>query len=143
MPVKRKQITEAGLDTLITYYDGDMYPLLKIAYPEYKWRAKDAWKCIGMMVLLGIFITTGCSVLYFRLPGFPHNGLSFFIYTALHYSVALLTVCYFARTETLKTIWQGFGLSQKPGYYLPYGMASLWDCIICHFVFNASIFMVN
>ena len=85
-----------------------------LAYPEYQWRAKDAWKCLLALFCLGFIVlglTGGLSVI---LGPFYQSGPGFIFLSLLTYPVDLSAVAYFARTKTLATFWKGLGLDQKP-----------------------------
>jgi len=93
-----------------------------LTFPDYKWSARDAWKCVGMLFLFG-FILFGINRLFYSFfPIFWRSGLGFFSESVLHYGVGLLVAAYFARTETLATFLKGFSLDLKPSDYVSYGL---------------------
>ncbi len=98
-----------------------------LTFPDYRWSARDAWKCLGMMLIFGVIFGFARFELIFNLPGLRNwlaKGLGFFSESILHYGVELLIVVYFARTETLTTFWSGFGLNRKPTQNAWFGVAT-------------------
>jgi membrane protease YdiL (CAAX protease family) len=93
-----------------------------LAFPDYKWSARDAWKCIGTLFLFGC-ILFGFNRLFFSFsPNFTSSGFGYFSRSVLHYAVELFIAAYFARTETLATFQSGFSLNIKPSEYVWYGL---------------------
>jgi membrane protease YdiL (CAAX protease family) len=93
-----------------------------LTFPDYQWSAIDAWKCVGMLFLFG-FVLFGINRLFYSFfPNFSSSGVGYFSRAVLHYAVEILVAAYFARTETLKTFWQGFSLNLKPSEYVSYGL---------------------
>jgi len=100
-----------------------------LTYPDYQWSARDAWKCLALLValqfVLGFVIKLVVSVVDLRFPGFYswyRGGFGYFFTSILYYAVYLLTAAYFARTESLPTFWKAFGLDRKPSEYVWFGV---------------------
>jgi membrane protease YdiL (CAAX protease family) len=95
-----------------------------VAYPEYKWTARDAWKCVGMIVVLWVVLGLAERALegmpFFRRWARTSSGFVF--QDILHSAVALLTAAYFARTWTFATFLAGFGFERKPSQYVWFGV---------------------
>ena len=92
-------------------------------WPEYQWRGKDAWKCIGMVVLLTeLVLPAGYYLLHSSFPAFYHTLLCRVCLDLLWYSVWTITGCYFARTETLAAVTKAFGLDHKPTELVWFGL---------------------
>jgi membrane protease YdiL (CAAX protease family) len=85
-----------------------------LIWPDYKWRARDGWKCIGIIVCLGIILTGAGHFIYLNAPSFYRSGHGYVFRDLLQYAVELLAAVYFARTETFKTFLHAFGLDQRP-----------------------------
>lgn len=93
-----------------------------LLYPDYQWRARDAWKCIGIMLCLGVVLFAVNHGVYLLSRPFYRSGFGDVSRSLLHYGVELLTVAYFARTQTLAAFWKGFGLGQKPTNHVWFGI---------------------
>jgi membrane protease YdiL (CAAX protease family) len=97
-----------------------------LTFPDYKWSARDAWKCLGMMLVFSVVLELARLGLIFHFPGFRSwfaSGFGFFLGGVLHYGAGLLVVVYFARTETPAAFWNGFGLDRKPSQNAWFGVA--------------------
>ena len=99
-----------------------------LTFPDYQWSARDAWKCVAILVLFGLVFWPGFNILIWRL-GHPFRawyagGAGFFSWSLLRYAIELLIAAYFARTETLAAFWQGFSLKIKPSELV-------WSGIVC------------
>jgi membrane protease YdiL (CAAX protease family) len=94
-----------------------------LVWPEYQWRARDAWKCIGIIFCLGFILMAVNHLIYLFLPSFYRSGYGFVTRDLLHYGAELLAVIYFARTETFKTFFHAFSLDQKPTNLAWFGMS--------------------
>ncbi|HVU28532.1 MAG TPA: type II CAAX endopeptidase family protein [Verrucomicrobiae bacterium] len=95
-----------------------------LLFPDYKWSARDAWKCVGTLFLFGFILFAVSSLLYYFFSSFSKSGFGYFSRSILDYAAELLVVAYFARTETLATFWKGFSLDVKPSEYVSYGLAA-------------------
>ena len=98
-----------------------------LAFPDYQWSARDAWKCVGIIVCLEVVLETSFLALDSHFLGFHwwyKSGFGYFFIEALYYAIYLLVAAYFARTETLATFWKGFGLDRKPSKYVWSGIAA-------------------
>jgi len=89
--------------------------------PGYSWGARDAWKCLGMFVgfdfVLDVALTAAAAVSppfqsWWR-TGAGHLGISL-----LYYTVAILTMLYFARVQTVEGFLKAFGLDTPPSSYI-------------------------
>jgi len=87
-------------------------------FPDYHWSARDAWKCIGMILVFGVVLFLVNRVLDLQFPSFYGSGFGYFFRDILHYTICLLVAAYFARTESLTSFWKGFGLDRKPSNYV-------------------------
>jgi membrane protease YdiL (CAAX protease family) len=94
-------------------------------FPDYKWSARDAWKCLGM-ILVFIFVL-GFIIAISQFFG-PHKwfetGFGYFIASILFFVTALLTAAYFARTKSLASFLAAFGLDRKPSNYVWFGIVA-------------------
>jgi membrane protease YdiL (CAAX protease family) len=112
-------------------------------FPEYQWTPRDAWKCIGTLVVLGFLLATAWFALRHYVPGFRswrESGPGFLSWYALHYAMGLFVVAYFARTETLALFWRAFGLDRKPSNYVWFGIvATLFLRFFSHLVLNLGL----
>jgi membrane protease YdiL (CAAX protease family) len=96
-----------------------------LTFPDYQWSARDAWKCLGMLVIFGFVMEPVIFTLAHLLPGSHRwygSGYGFFLRAVPHYGIILLTAAYFARTEKLATFWKGFGLDRNPSEYVWLGV---------------------
>jgi membrane protease YdiL (CAAX protease family) len=93
-----------------------------LVFPAYQWSARDAWKCIGILFCLWFIVLLVDHFLFLISPIFYRSGMGYAFRSLLRYTLELLTAVYFARTETLKTFWEGFGLDRKPTNYVWFGM---------------------
>jgi membrane protease YdiL (CAAX protease family) len=95
------------------------------AYPDYQWSARDAWKCLGMFLLIGTVFAVSVFLFDMHSAAFRlwrWSGLGLFAQDLVRDSVLLFTAIYFARTETLSSFWRGFGLDQKPSEHVWFGI---------------------
>jgi membrane protease YdiL (CAAX protease family) len=98
-----------------------------LVFPDYKWTALDAWKCLGVIVVLEFVASLVFRGLYLRLPAFgswfagPIGYLSSYVFL---FVTELLVAVYFARTETPATFWKAFGFNRKPSHYVLFGVAA-------------------
>jgi hypothetical protein len=109
-----------------------------LTFPDYQWSARDAWKCLGMLFIVGFALEGVFIALDLCFPSFRNwrvNGFSYFSRSVLHYSVGLLIAAYFARTETLASFCKGFGLDRKPSDYIWFGIVAALIIRFCgHFM---------
>ena len=109
-----------------------------LTFPDYRWSARDAWKCIGIFLVFEIILEMFISVLDWHCPGFfdwHKSGFGYFSTRFLHFLIFVLTAAYFARTETLATFWKGFGLDRKPNDYVWTGIVlALMLRFLGHFI---------
>ncbi len=109
-----------------------------LTFPDYRWSARDAWKCIGMILIFEFMLDLVLFTMDSHFPGFyrwRETGLGYFSTAILHYAIGLLTAAYFARTELLISFWKGFGLDHKPSDYVWFGIvAALTIRFIGHFM---------
>jgi membrane protease YdiL (CAAX protease family) len=106
-------------------------------WPDYQWRAKDAWKCIGMIILLTeLVLPAGYYTLDSYFPIFDHALFFRICRRLLLFSIWTVTACYFARTETLAAVKKAFGLDHKPTNLIWFGLAmTLAIRFATHFMF--------
>lgn len=95
-------------------------PYLK--YPDYQWSARDAWKCIGILVCLTFVVFAIDDITYRIVPHFYLSGVGFICHGILLFATWIVTACYFARTETFAAFWEGFGFNRKPTSLVWFGM---------------------
>jgi membrane protease YdiL (CAAX protease family) len=95
-----------------------------LSFPEYKWSARDGWKCLGFLVLLEVIqsFLTNALVLRGAIPPAYASGYGYVLRRSIHYAAFLLTAAYFARTETFSSFWAGFGFARKPSDYAWFGV---------------------
>jgi hypothetical protein len=73
-------------------------PDTTLAYPDYRWSASDAWKCLGMFLVIGFLLSTGISVMDTYFPAFHRwrrSGLGYVSHDLLRFNLFLLTAAYF------------------------------------------------
>jgi membrane protease YdiL (CAAX protease family) len=98
-----------------------------LTFPDYRWSARDAWKCLGMFFIIRFVMGGVYFALDLHFPGFYSwrgSGFGSFSASVLYYSIGLLIAAYFARTETLASFWKGFGLDHKPSDYVWFGIVA-------------------
>ena len=95
-----------------------------LTFPDYQWSARDAWKCIGMILVFEIVFFFISSPLFLHFPGLWRSGPGYFFKSILHSTICLLVAAYFARTESLASFWKGFGLNRKPSDYVWFGVVT-------------------
>jgi membrane protease YdiL (CAAX protease family) len=94
-----------------------------LVFPDYKWSARDAWKCIGIILVFGLVLVSVSLALNAQFPAFYRSGFGRFSMATVHYGICLLVAAYFARTESLTAFWKGFGLDRKPSNYVWFGVS--------------------
>ena len=85
------------------------------------WSARDAWKCLGMFVVFEFVIGVVWRAMGVGFPGFQpllHSGAGHLGFSVVHYTVDILIVLYFARTESLRSFLKAFGLAGPPSSYI-------------------------
>jgi membrane protease YdiL (CAAX protease family) len=95
--------------------------------PDYRWSARDAWKCMGMIVLLGFLVSTTIFALrlhFYSFRNWEASGLGFFSRSLVHYAVELFAAAYFARTETFASFCAAVGLDRKPSNLAWFGVVA-------------------
>ena len=110
-----------------------------LTFPDYKWSARDAWKCVGMILVFQFVWNMIVLAIDWHLHGFytwrEHNGFGRCFMTIVYFAIGLLTAAYFARTETLASFWKGFGFDRKPSEYVWFGIvAALFVRFFSHFM---------
>jgi membrane protease YdiL (CAAX protease family) len=93
-----------------------------LLFPNYRWSARDAWKCIGIIICLSIVLEAIDYIAYLNFPIFFRSGWGFACRRILLFATWVLPACYFARTETLAAVWKAFGLNCKPTNLAWFGM---------------------
>ncbi|HLX96754.1 MAG TPA: CPBP family intramembrane glutamic endopeptidase [Verrucomicrobiae bacterium] len=109
-----------------------------LMFPDYRWSARDAWKCMGMIVLVGFLVSTAIFALRLHFHGFRNwqaSGSGYFSRSLVHYAVELFAAAYFARTETFASFCTAVGLDRKPSNLAWFGVvAALALRVLGHFV---------
>jgi membrane protease YdiL (CAAX protease family) len=99
-----------------------------LLYPDYRWTAWDAWKCLIMVEVFQTVTFMIYRMIDWHVHGFyqwrRYSGSGYFFEECVYLFTGVLTAAYFARTDTLATFWKGFGLDRKPSEYLPYGLVA-------------------
>jgi membrane protease YdiL (CAAX protease family) len=114
-PISDKQIIDVATDKNAPY----------LTFPDYQWSARDAWKCLGTIVVFEIFLEIIGLVLDSCFSDFRKwhgSGFGYFSTGALNSAIYVLAAAYFARTETLATFLQGFSFDRKPSNYVWFGV---------------------
>lgn len=97
-----------------------------LTFPDYKWSARDAWKCLGMILILtfvAVFILAIILIaLHIPHSTFQSNASVYFFTNIFAYTAYLLPVIYFGRTKTFATFLNGFGLDCKISKYVWFGI---------------------
>jgi membrane protease YdiL (CAAX protease family) len=100
-----------------------------LTFPDYKWSARDAWKCLGAILILtltlGLILGITLAILHFPHSTFKNwinSGFGDFWGSIFTYAAYLLPAIYFARTKTLATFVNGFGLDCKISKYAWFGV---------------------
>jgi membrane protease YdiL (CAAX protease family) len=93
-----------------------------LTYPEYQWRARDAWKCIGIIFVLGFFLAALTYSVSSHFPFFYRNGIGYASSRLFGYTVILMVTAYFARTETFAAFLSAFRLDRKPTHHVWFGI---------------------
>ena len=106
-----------------------------LLFPNYRWSARDAWKCIGIIICLSIVLEAIDYIAYLNFPIFFRSGWGFACRRILFFATWVLPACYVARTETLATVWEAFGLNRKPTHLAWFGItAAILLRLVSHFV---------
>lgn len=105
-----------------------------VAWPEYQWRARDAWKCIGIIICFSFIVAAVDLIVHMISPVFYRSGYGYASGALMELGIDLLVAAYFARTETLATFWKGFGLARRPTHYVWFGIVmALMIRFVSHF----------
>jgi membrane protease YdiL (CAAX protease family) len=111
-----------------------------LIFPDYKWSARDAWKCILVLIcfeFISAFILSWLSFFYAGLHNWLHSESGYFLLSIFYSGIYLFAVAYFARTESWKTFFEGFGLNRKPSDYVWFGMVfAIVVVFVSHFIFS-------
>src|SRR6516164_523414 len=85
-----------------------------LTFPDYQWSARDAWKCVGMILVFQLVFGLVLAAIDLHFYGFykwrEYRGFGRCLMMIVYFAIGLLTAAYFARTETLTSFWKGFGL---------------------------------
>jgi membrane protease YdiL (CAAX protease family) len=98
----------------------------EVIHSENLWTAKDAWKCLGVFILFVFIILEIWKGIGIVVPPFRYfslSGMGNFVFDIVHYSVLLLIVLYFARTDTWQSFLKAFGLANPPSPYTWFAIA--------------------
>jgi hypothetical protein len=74
-----------------------------LTFPDYQWSERDAWKCLGMIIVFEIFLEIIISGLDSRFSDFRKwhgSGFGYFSAGVLHFAIYVLTAAYFARRKS-------------------------------------------
>jgi membrane protease YdiL (CAAX protease family) len=89
------------------------------------WKARDAWKCIAMMVIFSFLFQFFERALASHFPAFRRwhgEGLGYLLVGILYNLTFLLTAFYFARTDSIASFIDATGLRKKPSDYVWFGI---------------------
>jgi membrane protease YdiL (CAAX protease family) len=96
-------------------------PAAVVPVSEEPWTARDAWKCLGMFAVFAVVISLMWGAIQVQFSGFRHfsrSGAGHFVLSVVHYAVCILTMLYFARTESLRSFLKALGLTDSPSPYI-------------------------
>lgn len=99
-----------------------------LAWPAYQWRAVDAWKCLGMILVFGFFVDIVLLALDRQLHGFYHwrkSAVGHLFLEVVMFGYWVGTTLYFARTQTFAALRKAFGLDSKPDNCIWFGLVSI------------------
>jgi hypothetical protein len=77
------------------------------------WRARDAWKCLGMLIVFELVLDLAFEAggeVFPPFRRFLHTGYGHLFSTTIHSGIWVLAVLYFARVETVAGFMKEFGL---------------------------------
>lgn len=110
-----------------------------VAFPNYKWFARDAWKCLGMLLVFELVIGLFLAGLDSTLPVFHRwhrTGYGYLSARILYVAIDLLAVAYFARTDSPAIFARSVGMNRKPTDFVWFGIAfALALRILTHFLY--------
>ena len=98
----------------------------QLNFPEYQWSARDAWKCIGMILVLSVCFALAVMALSSLFPVirlWRSSGYGYFSIGVIGFTIWTLTVTYFARTQTFYDFWKAIGLHGKPTDLVWFGIS--------------------
>jgi membrane protease YdiL (CAAX protease family) len=109
-----------------------------LVFPDYQSSARDAWKCVGMILVFEVVLSLVVSGLDSRFHGLHklhRSGFGFFFMHTLYSAIFILTAAYFARTESFASFVKAIGLDRKPSDYVWFGVVcALGLRFIAHFI---------
>jgi hypothetical protein len=79
------------------------------------WTARDAWKCVGMLLVFWVVPSFTIGALTTRFPLLRHwtrQGAGHFIVYSLQFSISVLTALYFAQLKSVEAFLKRFGLDR-------------------------------
>jgi membrane protease YdiL (CAAX protease family) len=88
---------------------------------ETEWRARDAWKCLGMFLAFEMVVSLAHGAVSTLSPGFrhwSHSGYGHFLFAGVHYTIDILTMLYFARIGSKEVFLRTLRLAQPPSRYI-------------------------
>ena len=94
-----------------------------LLWPDYQWRAKDAWKCIGILICLEIIYAPIGQALSLKFRAFYYSPIGVVIFGVFFFAVWVIVGCYFARTNTFDACLRASGLDKKPTNHVWFGVA--------------------
>ncbi|HTV39235.1 MAG TPA: type II CAAX endopeptidase family protein [Candidatus Sulfotelmatobacter sp.] len=96
-----------------------------LLWPDYQWRAKDAWKCIGIITCLAIIYAPIGQAVSRTFHAAYYSPIGVVVFGVFFFAAWVITACYFARTETFDTCLRAFGFDQKPTNYAWFGITMI------------------
>ena len=85
------------------------------------WAARDAWKCLGMLLVFWFVAGLAVAALTAHFPGLHYwtrQGVGRFIGYSVQFSILVLTALYFARMKSVEAFLKTFGLDRPPSSYV-------------------------
>ncbi len=99
---------------------------------EFEWTARDAWKCVGMLLVFTFaekWVLLALAKTMFGSRYWLVTNVGWFTSSLVTASVLVLTSAYFERTETWPCFVKAFGLQSPPG-------PSVWSVLLIALVFQ-------
>ena len=97
-------------------------------WPEYQWSARDGWKCLGMFLLLELFLIPVTTMMELWLPGsaaWLKTAFGLLCGSAVIYGISLVITIHLSKTGLRSSFWRAFGLGFKPSHYVWIGLAGV------------------
>ena len=93
------------------------------AVPPDSWSARDAWKCLGMMLVFSLMLSLMSGAAW-NLLHWHRGGFSHLCFALADYSINILTALYFARAESWVLFQKAFGLERGTMSYTWFAIVS-------------------